>query len=164
MNIRKVLYTILVVIWMITIFYFSNQQGTGSSRTSKKVASIIVNICDIKNEMTEFKKEEVMVQIEPIIRKIAHYTIYTFGGILLINCAFAYIKDKKRAILYSSIIGIVYATSDEIHQIFVAGRSGRIEDVLIDSIGVFTGIAIYLLLNKIVNKTTRIQRGRINWL
>ena len=52
--------------------------------------------------------------------------------------------------LYSACIGIIYAITDEIHQLFIVGRSGSIIDVLIDSIGIFTGISIFLFINKIV--------------
>lgn len=150
MNIKKLLSTVLVIIWMLTIFYFSNQQGTGSSNTSKKVSMIIVNILDIKNEMTEEQKEEIVKIIEPIIRKLAHYTLYMLGGILIINSVNAYIKEDKSAIMYGSMFGVMYAISDEIHQLFVKGRSGKVADVVIDSIGIFTGIAIYLLLKKLI--------------
>ena len=165
MNTRKILSTILVIIWMITIFYFSHQQGTGSSNTSKKVAMIIVNIYDIKNEMSEQQKEDAAIAIDPIVRKLAHYSIYMVGGVLLINCAYAYVKEDKRAVLYSSIMGVIYAASDEIHQLFVGGRSGRIADVAIDSIGVFTGIAVFLfgkkILSFIVDRGKRIKGGRV---
>lgn len=150
MNIKKVLSTLLVVIWMFTIFGFSHQQGTGSSNTSKKVSMAIVNILDIRNQMPEEQKEEIVQVIEPIIRKLAHLTIYMIGGILLINCVYTYATENKIAILSSSIIGVIYAASDELHQLFVNGRSGRLIDVAIDSIGVFIGIAIYLLVRKMV--------------
>ena len=150
MNIRKVLSTVLVIIWMLTIFYFSHQQGTGSSSTSKKVTEAIVNILDIKKEMTEENKEEIVKIIEPIIRKLAHYTLYMLGGILIINCIDAYIKEDIKIIICSSLIGVIYAVSDELHQLFVNGRSGKIIDVVIDSIGIFTGIAMYLVVKKII--------------
>ncbi len=150
MNIRKVLSTALVIIWMITIFYFSHQQGTGSSSTSKNVSMIIVNILDIKNEMTEEQKEEIVETIEPVIRKLAHYTLYMLGGILIINSVNAYIKEDIKTIRYSSLIGVIYAVSDELHQLFVNGRSGKIIDVVIDSIGIFTGIAMFLVVKKII--------------
>lgn len=151
MNIRKILSTILVVIWMFTIFCFSNQQGTGSSNTSKNVSIIIVNILDIKQEINEELKEELVNSIEPYIRKIAHFTIYMVGGILLINAAYAYKMKDKNAILCACIIGVIYAASDEIHQLFVLGRSGRIVDVIIDSLGIFTGVVVYLIIAKTVN-------------
>ncbi|MCI8352327.1 MAG: VanZ family protein [Clostridia bacterium] len=150
MNIRKVLSTVLVIIWMLTIFYFSHQQGTGSSSTSKKVTEAIVNILDIKKEMTEENKEEIVKIIEPIIRKLAHYTLYMLGGILIINAINAYIKEDIKIIICSSLIGVIYAVSDELHQLFVNGRSGKIIDVVIDSIGIFTGIAMYLVVKKII--------------
>lgn len=150
MNIRKVLSTVLVIIWMLTIFYFSHQQGTGSSSTSKKVTEAIVNILDIKKEMTEENKEEIVKIIEPIIRKLAHYTLYMLGGILIINAINAYIKEDIKIIMCSSLIGVIYAVSDELHQLFINGRSGKIIDVVIDSIGIFTGIAMYLVVKKII--------------
>lgn len=150
MNTRKILSTLLVIIWMLTIFYFSHQQGIGSSSTSKKVSIAIVNILDIKNEMVEEEKEEIVRTIEPIIRKLAHYILYMLGGILIINSINAYIKEDRRMTIYSLLLGVIYATSDEVHQLFVAGRSGKIIDVIIDSIGIFTGIAIYILVKKMI--------------
>ncbi len=150
MNIRKVLSTILVILWMVTIFYFSNQQGTGSSRTSKKVSKTIVNMIDIKNKIPEEQKEEIVKTIEPIIRKLAHYNLYMLGGMLIIISVNTYINEDKRIVIYSLLIGILYAISDEIHQLCVKGRSGKVQDIIIDSIGIFTGIAIYLAVKKII--------------
>ncbi len=150
MNTRKLLSTILVIIWMFTIFYFSNQQGNGSSSTSKKVSMVIVNILDIKKEMNEAQKEEIVATIEPVIRKLAHFTLYMIGGILLIGCAYAYIMDDKKAITGALVIGVLYAISDEVHQLFVNGRSGKVADVAIDSLGIFTGIVAYLIIAMIV--------------
>lgn len=37
---------------------------------------------------------------------------------------------------YTAFIeGVMYAANDEIHQLFIPGRSGQITDVLIDSAG-----------------------------
>lgn len=155
MNIKKVLSTILVILWMCTIFYFSNQQGIGSSNTSKKISMIIVNVLDIKNEIPDEEKQKLIEMIEPVIRKLAHYTIYMIGGILIMNCTYAFEKEEKKVVIHSGIIGTIYAISDEVHQLFIAGRSGRVADVLIDSIGISTGIAIYLLIKHLVDRTRR---------
>ena len=163
MNVRKILSILLIVIWMITIFYFSHQQGTGSSKTSEKVSEIIINLFDIRNQLSNEERNELKEIINPVIRKIAHYTIYTLGGILLINCMHTLLENKE-AIIYSVIIGILYAITDEVHQLFVIGRSGRAEDVIIDSIGIFTGICIFLFINKTAKciiKLAKLKRGRI---
>ena len=51
--------------------------------------------------------------------------------------------------------GALYAVSDEIHQIFVPGRSCQAFDVLIDSSGVLTGTIIMLLFLVLSKKAVR---------
>ncbi|HIU52150.1 MAG TPA: VanZ family protein [Candidatus Merdicola faecigallinarum] len=61
--------------------------------------------------------------------------------------------DVKRKITYSFIIGVIYAITDEIHQLFVPGRSGEIRDVLIDGLGIIVGIILIYQFKK--------KRGKI---
>lgn len=150
MKVKKAICIILVIIWMSAMFWFSNQQGTGSSSTSKKVSEIIVNIIDINKQYSDTEKEEIIEVVEPIVRKLAHYTFYAIGGILITNCVYQFCSEEKRVITISAIIGIAYAASDEIHQLMVPGRSGNIKDVIIDSIGILTGIALFLLVQEII--------------
>ena len=44
---------------------------------------------------------------------------------------------------------ILYACTDEIHQLFIQGRAGQLKDVLIDTIGSLTGIYIYKVVKKV---------------
>ena len=44
--------------------------------------------------------------------------------------------NRVQWLKYAWIMTVVYAMTDEVHQLFVQGRAGRISDVLIDSIGV----------------------------
>ena len=55
-------------------------------------------------------------------------------------------------ILISTSIGVLYAISDELHQLMIAGRSGNIKDVIIDSLGILTGIMFFLLVSEIYKK------------
>ena len=61
-----------------------------------------------------------------------------------------------------------YSITDEIHQIFISNRAGRCIDVLIDSLGIFTGITVFLLFIKIlqliIGKYKTKKGGRINWI
>jgi VanZ family protein len=41
---------------------------------------------------------------------------------------------------------VLYAVSDEVHQLFVPGRGAQVTDVLIDNAGAFVGIGIYEVL------------------
>lgn len=162
MNIKKVLSVILVFLWMCIVFNFSSEQGETSGNTSAKVCEIIVNIIDFKDIYTENEKEELVEIIEPTIRKLAHFTIYAIGGTLISNCVYQFLKKEKQLIIISTSIGVIYAISDEIHQLLVSGRSGNIKDVVIDSLGVVTGIIFFLLLKEIIAKVfskKEISRG-----
>lgn len=146
----KVIKIILIIIWMIVVFWFSNQGGTKSSGTSTRVTELIVDIVEKVNNK-EYNLQEIH-QTEMIIRKLAHYTIYMVGGFLIMNYAYSTSQTRKKQICCSLFFGMFYAMTDEFHQYFVPGRSARIFDVGIDTLGVITGILIYMTLMKLINK------------
>lgn len=152
--IRGILITALITIF-VTIFGFSNQNAETSSGLSRKVTNFVVEIIPSIKNMPEKEKEQAEYRIEKVIRKIAHYSIYTLVGILLMALMSTYkIKELDR-IAISMIIGVIYAATDEIHQAFVPGRGPLVTDVILDSIGVLTGICIVLLVYKIICKMCR---------
>lgn len=152
MNIKKIVSIIVAVIWMSIVFSFSNQQGEGSSSTSKSVSEFIINIIDIKHTYTDSEKEKVIQTLEPYVRKLAHFAIYAIGGIAIINCVIQFTQSEKTTIVTSSLMGIIYAISDELHQLLVSGRSGKVQDVIIDLLGISTGIMLYLLIREFYKK------------
>ena len=145
----KIIGIIFIFIWMVSIFAFSGQVGTESSGTSRKVTEFIVQL--VSDKSIE-ENEELIANLDKIIRKLAHYTIYTIGGILIYNYANTTDKSKKEKILYSIAFGAGYAITDELHQFFVPGRSARIFDVGIDTLGVITGVLLYLVIITIIQK------------
>ena len=133
---KKKLSIILVLIWMIIIFITSSFNATDSANQSNFIVNIIANIFNINN----------ISLLSLIIRKLAHFTEYLILGFLVINM---FTKNNiNNLYLISIILCIIYATSDEIHQIFVPGRACQLRDILIDSIGSITGIYLYKLINK----------------
>lgn len=76
-----------------------------------------------------------------IFFKSLHLLEYATLAILL----FYAIKKNKETI----IIAYLYALSDEVHQTFVMGRSGRLKDTLIDLLGIIIGLLILKKLRKI---------------
>jgi len=63
--------------------------------------------------------------------------------------------------LFSLLIGIEYAALDEIHQLFVADRSGLITDVMIDSIGIALGICIFMFIYQMINKILKKRKDGV---
>lgn len=163
MNIKKIVSIIIVFTWMSIIFGFSNQQGEGSGNTSRKISEVIVRIIDVQDRYSDLEKDKLIEIIEPILRKIAHFTIYAIGGIAIANCVWQFFGKEKITIGISTAIGVIYAISDEIHQLMVNGRSGNVRDVIIDSIGILTGIMAFLLIkrayNRIISKKKECRGG-----
>lgn len=156
---KNVLRGILIVLLLCTfyiIFGFSSQDGEKSGGISKKITGFILEKSSKYNSLEQMKKEEVSKRTEIIIRKIAHFSIYTLVGFLLMALFSTYESIKRKYQIYiSAIIGILYAISDEIHQSFTPGRGPKITDVFIDSLGVFFGMAVILLIVEIINRKNK---------
>lgn len=143
-NILRGILIILLLATFARIFCFSNQNGTQSSGVSRKVTEIVTsNIKKVQN-MPQKEKEIFLEHTEKIIRKLAHFSIYTVVGLLMMSLMSTYKLKQSKRIWTSLIVGVLYASSDEIHQYFVPGRSARVFDVMIDSAGVCLGICIVM--------------------
>ena len=59
-------------------------------------------------------------------------------------------------------ICFLYACTDELHQLFIAGRSAEIKDVLIDSFGSLTSILLCNFIYLKSNIKKLIQKDNIN--
>ena len=137
---------------MTIIFGFSSQDGKESGNISKKITEQIVKRIPQIQEKEQEEKEIIINRIEKVIRKIAHFSIYTVVGILVMAFISTYQIKEKNRIIISTIIGIIYACSDEIHQSFVPGRSPMITDVMIDTMGVILGILLITTIKLIIQK------------
>lgn len=146
---KKIIYLILLITWMIAVFIFSNENGSQSQETSRNVTKVIVQILTYNQEITEAEEIILIENTDYIIRKLAHFSIYALGGILIYNYINTYDLNAKRKIIISLLIGVIYAIFDEFHQYFVADRSAQIFDVCIDSSGAIIGVIFIYLINKI---------------
>ena len=155
----KIITIILIIAWMTLVFYLSNQISDESSKLSGGITQAILNFFNI----LEGKTLEQQSAIETVVRKLAHFSIYALGGILILLHVNLYkIKTNKKVII-SWLIGTAYAITDEIHQLFISGRSGEIRDVCIDSLGVITGIIIFLIiLICMERRSSRSEKGEKN--
>lgn len=156
---KNVLRGILIILLLCTfyiIFGFSSQDGEKSGGISKRITDFVLERSSKYNRLEMNVKEQVNKRTERIIRKIAHFSIYTLVGLLLMALLSTYENVKRKNQIYiSAILGILYAISDEIHQSFTPERGPRITDVFIDSLGVFFGITVILLIVEIINRKNK---------
>lgn len=116
-NVLRGVLILLLVGTLALIFNFSSQDAPKSRSVSKQFTTGLVNTFHKKED--EKRKSQRIKQLEPIIRKCAHFSIYMIVGILLICLFNTYNIDKRLKIVICIAIGFVYACSDEIHQMFV---------------------------------------------
>lgn len=137
---KKMIVWGFVAIGMAVIFYFSHQQASESQALSISLATRIVQIIS-----SFFSTELEVGVIHFYLRKGTHFFAYLILGMLVITA----LGKKMKHIWLALSICILFAISDEIHQIFIPGRSGEVRDVLIDTVGAFIGILLILSLKHV---------------
>ncbi len=110
---------LLVIIWACFIFFLSHQPDLQSGLPGK----------------WDF-----------ILRKLAHVTEYGILTYLLIQAISQRQISKRKTMLISILLALLFALSDEYHQSFIVGRNPAARDVLIDSVGII--IASFILAKK----------------
>ncbi len=147
---------------MALIFYMSSRVSEESADMSGTLAEWLVKVFSnvFNRDMSDVQIAESAQVLDPIIRKFAHMTEYT---LLSVSLVFGFVKGTKfrdyRIYVIPGVVSLLYAITDEVHQLFVPGRSGELRDVLIDCIGAMIGILLVYLLNSCV-RASRMNKAR----
>ena len=150
---KKSILWIATVSWMILIFVLSSQEATESDGLSLGLVGAIFKFISKFDGIPAIYTidSKYLIQIASImnffVRKTAHFMLYAILAVLMYNLASCYITKRINAVCISSLICLLYAVSDEIHQLFVPGRAGQFRDVVIDFSGVLTALLITLLFS-----------------
>ena len=148
-NIKRIIFLILIMINCVVIFNFSAQKADESSSTSGKVVDVVMAKIYKNNSVPQGEEIVIRDRITTIVRKGAHFSIYTCLGIFTYLYTGTYNLNKKKRVLYTIAFCFTYACSDEFHQKFVDGRSGEIRDVCIDTCGAFFGCMVIIAISKL---------------
>jgi len=147
----RILTTVLTIAMLLIIFFFSMENAENSDRRSGVFANIM--ICLFRPEYPHLSPEEqqkIYDDISLIVRKCAHFAEYTLLGLILRFCLESWFGQRFRSVYTLSLISfagsVIYAGTDELHQLMIDGRSGQFTDVLVDSCGALTGIILGTLL------------------
>ena len=138
-KLQKFLAWLALLVWMGVIFYFSHQSGDTSMQLSDGILD------SFKSLFQNFLNYHTLSYI---VRKIAHFTEYFILGLLIYHLVKQYRVISKTEIIWMILFCLIYAMSDEFHQVFIGGRSPKVFDVIIDSLGSSLSILILQLLQK----------------
>lgn len=143
--INIILSWLAVIFWMGLIFCLSAQVADQSAKLSTGITQFIINVIH-----GVFPKIHIDVaSLGFAVRKLAHFLCYLVLGILVLNALKQCGVHGYKRIILSAVVCILYAISDEIHQLYVPGRGGQIRDVLIDSSGALSGFILERITHKI---------------
>ena len=151
---KKTIFAVLLVLWMGFIFSMSCENAEESSNTSGQTIKVVLSTVPEFEKQPEEVKVNIIEELQFIVRKSAHFIGYMILGILASGLILQYENINKKYPL-AFLICVIYAISDEIHQLFVPGRAGQVRDVLIDSAGSLLGIIIVMAFVKILIKLNK---------
>ena len=147
---RRIISTSILIIWLVIIFIFSNQNAITSEKVSDKVANkTLSTVSEVTGKnLTESRKRELIINSRFIVRKMAHFTLYFILGALIYMVLISY-GVSKNTIIYSLLFCFISSLLDEFHQLFSVGRTPKILDVFIDICGsIFSLLIIRVLTYK----------------
>ncbi|MCB7303441.1 VanZ family protein [Bariatricus massiliensis] len=155
LKLKKIYYLSMfcLLLWIIVIFSFSAQPVTESVGLSRKVGQKVSELfVPGFKELPQGEQEEFVQKIDFGIRKTAHFLEYMVLGIwwgFLLMPARRSVRFKIWTAVWASA---ACAAVDEIHQLFVDGRTGRWQDVCIDTAGAAVGILALFAIIQLIHR------------
>lgn len=144
---KKILvYILLIIIWLLVIYLFSNANSNSSNKLSHGITYDLIEFTNkIKlTNIQENDKHATMLKLNKVVRKIAHMSEYFILSIF-IYFLLKSLNINKYILIKVLLICFICALIDEYHQTFVSGRTGQFIDCIID----LTGSCIFTLIVKI---------------
>ena len=142
----------LLIAWCVVITWFSAGTGDESQSLSDGVIATLVAILQPSfTSLTQAQQLEVIAAWSFPIRKMAHFSEYFVLSGLAIHAlhrakaAFPQLSGLSvpRICIAAVAFCVLYACGDELHQLFVDGRAGRLFDVGVDTAGAASFAAIF---------------------
>ena len=156
---------VALILWCTFIFYMSARVAQDSDALSLGFAGRFLHLVFPGfSDMSAADQLALAKSINHPVRKLAHFTEYLVLGILAVNALRLHIGSSGRYFEDEAITPsrnfcipalswafcILYAASDEFHQLFVPGRAGLVTDVCIDSAGALLGILLFLVALQLI--------------
>lgn len=140
---KRAVFLALTLCWMAVIFWFSAQEAQASQSLSggfiERLLGIVLPGFDT---MDEESRLSLIDSLQTLVRKCAHAGVYAVLGVFVSLFMSTFSLSAAKRFVISLSLCMIYASSDEIHQHFVPGRSCELRDVCIDSLGSLASITL----------------------
>lgn len=133
--------TLFTLAVMIVIFSFSTESAEKSDETSGVFARSVISVLyPGYDRETPEQQRRIYDDVQHYVRKSAHFIEYLILGGSICLCLFSWFGRFRLLNPAAWGCGMLFAVTDELHQRMIDGRSGQWTDVLLDSVGVMTGV------------------------
>lgn len=160
-----IILTVAVLINMAIIYFFSEESMEDSGNRSTGIVEKIMHLLHPDYDSLDWStRMEIMASTHRLVRKLAHFAEFGLLGFLSAWLV-AYVNRRKKWIrawlewLIPIVFCLLYAISDEVHQIF-SNRGASAKDVVIDFAGAVTGILLLRAILGIVRAAKRRRERR----
>lgn len=147
----RILLWILLLLNMAVIFAFSSRTAEESTVASDAVLAKPMEVYDAIHPETA-GDYQVYWWFQFIVRKAAHVAEYASLCMWATGLLCAY--RVRFAYPLGGGFTAFYAATDELHQLLVPGRDGKITDWMFDCLGALVGLLIVYLIIRMVRKRT----------
>ena len=157
-----------IALLLFIMYGLSGQSAEQSNGLSLLITSLIARIINPAFlDMTASQQALIIQYLHPIVRKLAHFAEFALLGGLIMCAALCHMWSLSARVTVALLCSGLCAGMDEIHQLFVSGRSGQWRDVAIDFAGAILGIICILTVRALIVSVYRsIQeknhRARLN--
>lgn len=157
---------LLLLAHMAVIFSFSSESREESGSRSQAITTAIARFLNpAYDELTAEEQTASVERLHLVVRKTAHVLEYALlgilsAGLLLLLRRLGWIRLPRPCDwLIPAAFCLLYAASDELHQLFV-DRGAQVKDVILDFCGAVFGIGCLHLVAWAVS-TRRARRNRV---
>ena len=157
-----ILLTVAVLINMAVIYFLSSESKEDSGTRSTGVVEFFMHLLHPDYDDLDWDTQmEIMASTHHLVRKLAHFAEFGLLGFLTTGLV-VYVNGRKHWIkrwlewVIPTVFCLLYAISDEVHQIF-SDRGSSAKDVAIDFAGAVVGI---LVMHAIVGIVRTVKKRR----
>ena len=150
-KIKRLWVWVPTILILCIIYNFSAANGIQSSAMSSGLADKIISFF-VSVPFIDFNPAQEVISLQVLhlfIRKLGHLTEYAALALSMAFALYKYRVNNRRLMSICMVFGFFYAGTDEIHQLFITGRSGQFTDVLIDCLGMSAGVIFFYVLIRI---------------
>lgn len=153
---KQIIYRLIALLMIVGVVFYSSSQPY-SKQNIQPLLGENLNLPDsvvalLSKINFTYAGTEISVEaaglpgfIEFFIRKGAHFGVYLVMAFILASIVRIWVQRAGKITAITLGMVFLYACSDEWHQSFTGERTPLFQDVMIDTVGGLTGIALYFL-------------------